>query len=189
MARRFNTGLSLVELMVGMAIGLLIVAVALLALTHHLRESRSQVTQARLAHDLHAAGDLMLRDLRRAGPLTIDTQGVMFSHAGSTEELAYRLRAGVLEMKIGLGSWQALTDADTVRVSSLRIVPQVHETSLAAFCSRPCPADDATCPPRHRSRHLELYIEASAPQEPRLSRRFRSTAALVHDVVVGGCPA
>lgn len=189
MTRRFNTGLSLVELMVGMAVGLLIVAVALLALTQHLRESRSQVTQSRLAHDLHAAGDLMLRDLRRAGPFTTEAHAVVFSHAGSTEALAYRLRAGVLEMKIGLGSWQALTDADTLRVSSLRIVPQVRETSLAGFCSRPCPADDATCPPRHQSRQLELHIEASAPQEPRLSRRFSGAAALVHDVVVGGCPA
>jgi prepilin peptidase dependent protein B len=189
MGRRFHAGLTLVELMVSLAVGLLIVAVALLTLTLHLRESQRQVTQARLAHDLQAAGELMLRDLRRAGPLTPEAQGIRFTHAGSTEELAYRLRAGVLEMKIGLGAWQAMTDVDTLRVSSLRIVPHVQQTSLAGFCSRPCPADDATCPPRQQSRQLELQIEASAPLEPQLSRRFVGIAHLAHDLLVGGCPA
>lgn len=189
MGRRVNSGLSLVELMVGLAVGLLIVAIALLATTQHLRESRSQVTEARLSHDLDTVATLMLRDLRRAGPLTVDAQGVRFSPAGSAEELAYRLRAGLLEMKIGAGHWQAMTDIETLRVSSLRIVPQVRETALAGFCSRPCPPDDAACPPRQQVRQLELQLEASAPQAPHLTRRFSATARLPHDLLVGGCPA
>ncbi len=60
-------GLSLVELMVGLALGLFIVAAALLLLTSHLRENRHLVLEARLMQDLRTTVDMMGRQLRRAG--------------------------------------------------------------------------------------------------------------------------
>ncbi|MBC7956050.1 MAG: prepilin-type N-terminal cleavage/methylation domain-containing protein, partial [Cytophagales bacterium] len=76
--RRHQQGLSIVELMVGMAIGLVIVAAALFALTHHLRTNQSLLIEARLMQDLRTASDLIARDLRRAGPLTQPAGGVRF---------------------------------------------------------------------------------------------------------------
>ena len=65
--RRACRGISLVELMVGMALGLFIVATALFLLTEHLRENRSLLLQARLQQDLRVTLDLMSRHLQRAG--------------------------------------------------------------------------------------------------------------------------
>ncbi|MFL6660906.1 MAG: hypothetical protein ACJ8G7_01935 [Rhizobacter sp.] len=66
-SRRPARGLSLVELLVGMATGLLVTAGGLGLMAVSARESRALSTQTRLAQDLHAAAGLMSRELRRAG--------------------------------------------------------------------------------------------------------------------------
>ena len=60
-------GLSMVELLIGAAIGLVVAAAAAKLLAGHLRESRSLLLEARLMQDLRTATDLVTRDLRRAG--------------------------------------------------------------------------------------------------------------------------
>lgn len=64
---RAQRGLSIVELLVGMAIALFIAAAATTLLAGHLRESRALLLEARLMQDLRTAADLVARDLRRAG--------------------------------------------------------------------------------------------------------------------------
>jgi prepilin peptidase dependent protein B len=60
-------GLSLVELMVGIAVGLLVVAGALSISARNLANSHRLLADARFNQDLRAAMDLITRDLRRAG--------------------------------------------------------------------------------------------------------------------------
>jgi prepilin peptidase dependent protein B len=60
-------GLSLVELLVGLALGLLVLAAGAMLLTQQLREHRALLLEARLMQDLRTATDLVARDLRRAG--------------------------------------------------------------------------------------------------------------------------
>jgi prepilin peptidase dependent protein B len=60
-------GLTLVELLVGLALGLLVLAGGAMLLTQHLREHRALLLEARLMQDLRTAADLVARDLRRAG--------------------------------------------------------------------------------------------------------------------------
>ncbi len=62
-----QAGVSLVELLIGITIGLFIVGASVTALLLHLRESRSLIAQSRLMQDLRATTDLMARDLRRVG--------------------------------------------------------------------------------------------------------------------------
>lgn len=62
-----QAGVSLVELLVGLTIGLVITGAGLTALVAHLRESRALIAQSRLMQDLRATTDLIARDLRRAG--------------------------------------------------------------------------------------------------------------------------
>jgi prepilin peptidase dependent protein B len=186
--RRQQQGLSLVELMVGIAIGLVIVAAALFALTHHLRANRSLLVEARLAQDLRTAADLITRDLRRAGPLAQPDGGVRFSYPHGTEQWAYRLRSGVIEMQMGEGYWQAMTDANTVRVASLRITPQVQEIVLNDFCSQPCAEGSTTCPPRQTVRSLAIQIEAYAATDAAVHRSVQSTVRLRNDALTGACP-
>lgn len=60
-------GLSIVELMVGVAIGLFIVAGAAMLTGASLADQRRLLAETRLHQDLRAAMDLMTRELRRAG--------------------------------------------------------------------------------------------------------------------------
>ena len=79
---REQTGLSLVELLIGITIGLFIVVASLTALQIQLRESRALIAQNRLMQDLRAAADLMARDLRRVGYWGAADHGVW--HLAST---------------------------------------------------------------------------------------------------------
>ncbi len=66
-ARHPMRGQSMVELMVGLAVGLVVVGAAATLLVGQLREQRAQRLEARLVQDLGSAADLIARDLRRAG--------------------------------------------------------------------------------------------------------------------------
>ena len=63
----FQRGLSIVELMVGIAIGLIIVAAASLLMSGQLGENRRLLAETQLQQDLRAASDIITRELRRTG--------------------------------------------------------------------------------------------------------------------------
>jgi prepilin-type N-terminal cleavage/methylation domain-containing protein len=65
-ARR-QRGLSLVELMVGITIGLIVVAAASLLVSGQLTESRRLIAEAQVQQDLRASADIIARELRRSG--------------------------------------------------------------------------------------------------------------------------
>ena len=81
---RQQAGVSLVELLIGITIGLFIVGASLTALLMHLRESRSLIAQSRLMQDLRATTDLMARDLRRVGYWGAADHGVWQSEGSAT---------------------------------------------------------------------------------------------------------
>lgn len=60
-------GLSLVELMVGIAVGLFIVAGTVTLATSQLSENRRVLLETQVQQDLRATADIIARDLRRAG--------------------------------------------------------------------------------------------------------------------------
>lgn len=74
--RRTQRGLSLVELMVGITIGMIVVAGASVMMVNQLAEHRRLVLETQVQQDLRAAADLMLRDLRRAGFWATPQKGV-----------------------------------------------------------------------------------------------------------------
>lgn len=65
-------GLSLVELMVGITIGLIVVAAASLLVSGQLAESRRLIAEAQMQQDLRASADIIARELRRGGALGRD---------------------------------------------------------------------------------------------------------------------
>ena len=175
-------GLTMVELLIGMAIGLFIVAAAASLMTGNLRENRNLMIESRLMQDLRTAADLITRDLRRAGYWAAANAGVRGDAGGaalanpytdvtpagapadstsfrfsrdatenntvdSNEQFAFRLRNGAIELQLGAGNWQALTDATTLTVTEFSVTPTTEEISLADFCAQPCAAGSATCPP------------------------------------------
>jgi prepilin-type N-terminal cleavage/methylation domain-containing protein len=71
---RFRTqqGMSLVELMVGITIGLFIVAAASLMVGNQLSDNRRLLLETQVQQDLRATMDIMTRQLRRAGAVADD---------------------------------------------------------------------------------------------------------------------
>ena len=65
--RSAQQGLSIVELMVGVAVALVLIAGALKAYAGHVEHTRRLLLEARVQQDLRGATELIARDLRRAG--------------------------------------------------------------------------------------------------------------------------
>lgn len=60
-------GLSLVELLVGIAISMIVLVGAMQLFVNHIRNNRQLVLETRVNQDLRAAADLIARDIRRSG--------------------------------------------------------------------------------------------------------------------------
>ena len=64
---RREQGISIIELMVGIAVGLIVVSAAIAAFVGNLRGSSDNLRQVRLGEELNAAMAFMTNDIRRAG--------------------------------------------------------------------------------------------------------------------------
>lgn len=72
-------GASIVELMIGLALGLFVVGGGLLMLAGFTDENRRLLLETRLNQDLRAASDIVTRDLRRAGYWDAAHSGVWYA--------------------------------------------------------------------------------------------------------------
>ena len=107
----------------------------------------------------------------------------------ANEQFGFRLRNGVIEMQLGAGNWQALTDSGTLTVTRFSVTPTVQQIALPDFCTLPCPAGSSTCPPRLQVRSLALLI--ARPLGARAGARARRCAArcgCATTCCVGACP-
>lgn len=217
-------GMSIVELLVGMALGLFIVGASIALAMSHLREHRALLLEGRLMQDLRSATDLVLRDLRRAGtwgdagagvwhqsssgvvenpyaaiaPAAAASDAVSFSfsrdsienhHLDSHEQFGFRLRRGVIEMLLGAGNWQALTDSGTLVVTAFSVTPTVQELALPSFCSKDCPSgSSSTCPPRQQIRSWTVAVTGRSITDAAVLRSVHSNVRARNDVIVGACP-
>lgn len=91
-ARR-QAGLSMVELLVGIAIGLLVVAAASMLTATQLGENRRMLLETQLQQDLRATVEIITRQLRRAGAVAqpmnyIWTEQLPGADAGNTDDMA-----------------------------------------------------------------------------------------------------
>lgn len=144
---RRQAGLSIVEFMVGLALGLLIVAGASSMFVGNIVSARRLQVEARLEQDLRAAMDMITRDLRRGGYWANAMNGVLtanpynvvslaasppaISYAysrdtndvlGTDEQFGFRLNTntggnGSVDMSLS-GNWQAVTDTATMKLDT-----------------------------------------------------------------------
>jgi prepilin peptidase dependent protein B len=219
---RAQRGLSLVELLVGVAIALFIAAAAATLFAGNLRENRQLLLEARLMQDLRTAADIATRDLRRAGYWADATAGVWAVGASgvtanpyvaltpsgaasdavsfrysrdttennlvdSNEQFGFRLRNGAIELQLGAGNWQALTDAGTLTITAFSVTPTLQDIDLGVFCATPCPTGSAMCPPHQQVRSLALLISGRLVVDASVTRTLRSQVRLRNDPVVGAC--
>ena len=223
--RPAQRGLSLVELLVGVAIALFIAATGATLLAGNLRENRNLLLEARLMQDLRTATDVISRDLRRAGYWGAATDGVWTAAVAASgvaanpyvalapgaaasdavsfrysrdavennlvdgnEQFGFRLRNRVIEMLLGAGNWQALTDAGTLDITEFSVTPAVQQIDLRAYCTQPCPAGSLTCPPRQQVRSLAVVVTGRSTTDASVTRSLHSNVRLRNDAVSGACP-
>ncbi len=158
--------MSLVELMVGITIGLFIVAAASLMVGNQLSDNRRLLLETQLQQDLRATMDIMTRQLRRAGAVDDDRSvqmladdagasgsqnlalmdvttpalgGIRFKYylnAGVQGEFGFKLEDQTIKTQLSADNWQDLTDRNAVNVTKLEFNPRVLLTESALI---PCP--------------------------------------------------
>lgn len=208
---RRQRGLSLVELMVGITVGLFIVAAAAMMTTSQLGDNRRLMIETQVQQELRAAMDLINRDVRRASgwdaaatgvwrpnnltvsanphaDLQADSGGTSLEYAyrhGSNETPSgFRLQDEALQMRVG-NAWQTVTDVQTIRLLDLTLELQEHQVNLASYCLNPCAV--GSCPTLF-VRTVDVAISAQATTDASVQRRLVSTIRLPNDKVVGACP-
>lgn len=72
LSKRHQTGLTLIELLIGMLVGLIVVAGGINVFATSVRGQSENIKLTRLNQDMRAMMDIMVRDIRRAGFVTDD---------------------------------------------------------------------------------------------------------------------
>lgn len=88
--RRRSAGLSMIELLVGTAVGLVIAAAAAAVVGANVRENRQLQLEARLMQELRSTAGLVARDLRRAGYWAASASGVRGDSASAPASNPHR---------------------------------------------------------------------------------------------------
>lgn len=208
-----QAGWSVVELMVGLTIGLIVVAGALALFAGHIGYSRRLLVEARLNQDLRAVAGLMARELRRAGywehalagqgnphaPMLAQAgdPAISYSLARDTangraadgvlqddEQFGFKLDAGVLKMRLG-GSWQPMTDLAVLTVNHFSVSPHETVLDIRDACPATCTAG-AGCPTL-TVRSYTLLLKGTATPDPGVSRVLQTTVRVRNDALQGHC--
>lgn len=219
-----HRGLSVVELLVGVAVGLFLVAGASTLFVTNLANSRQLLLEARIVQDLRATADMITRDLRRAGYWgnalagTVATAASGVSTTGtnpyrsitpgtgmieytfsrdttendtldSNENFGFRRAVvsgvGVMQMKLGTGNWQTITDPDSMDVTAFTVTPTETDIDMRDACAVACAG--ASCP-TIRVRQYALTLTARAIGDPRVVRTLQTRVRPRNDEFRGACP-
>jgi type IV pilus assembly protein PilW len=234
-------GLSLVELLVGVAVGLFLVAGAATLFVTNLGNSRQLLLEARINQDLRATADLVTRDLRRAGYWGNSLAGTVATVVGgvsTTTPNPYRTitpgaeiveyafsrdvaenntlnnnenfgfqRAvvngvGTVQMKVGAGNWQTVTDPQSMDVTAFTVTPTETDVDVRAACAVACCSDadvtagtcatrniaaGASCPTM-RVRQYAVALTANAVGNARVIRTLQTRVRPRNDEYAGVCP-
>lgn len=173
-------GFSVVELLVGVAIGLFIIGGGIKLFVDALQGNRRLLLETRVNQELRAAADIVARDLRRSGYWTQSLTGVVWpaatnpnnalalSVANSASQATYTYDgagitgirvsgAGALQAQVG-GNWQDLTDTGVVLIptngTGFSITPDIQPISLGGNCTPACALGSPGCPVLNVRRYI-----------------------------------
>lgn len=209
-AARAQRGASLVEMMVGIAVGLFIVAGASLTVSTQLSENKRLLAETQLQQDLRAAADIMTRDMRRAGywadayravgrpdvtatrnPFTtvsvapgVAAQATYQYRRAVNQEGPYgfRLNNGVIQSRVDGGAWNDLTDVRALEVTAFDVA-SFAEPSVVLPCPKACADGSTDCWPRNQVRGFVLTIDARARIDATVTRSLVTTVRLRNDLI------
>jgi prepilin peptidase dependent protein B len=145
--------------------------------------------------------------------LTNTTNGeVVFAYdkaASASETSGFRVRNGALQLQLGSGNWQAVTDTGSLFISVAQLATPVLRT-VDLYMSCPCVGKLACTPasfhgptttpsasspganyanrPRLTVRQYTLTLRGYAPNAPTMVREVRETIRVRNDDAEGVCP-
>lgn len=240
--RTLGRGLSVVELLVGVAIGLFILAGATMAVTGQLSNNRRLLADTQLQQDLRVAADIITHDVRRAGytgaaylavwPAN-PASGLVNAYAAMSPESAASAVTAVtysassalnpgqennaldnnevsgarwdqsthaLEIQLGNGNWQALTDPNSMLITGFDITVDSHDqdvpcgadpggttcTACALTYGR-CAQGPTPCPLKVTTRDVNFVVTAKSAIDPSVTRSLRWSVRARNDVVRESC--
>lgn len=165
--RNTQRGLSIVELMVGVAVGMFVVGGAIKLFVDHVVSNKRQLAEIRVNQDMRAAADILARDIRRAGywenaasqvaavnPYAVaaslpSASDIRYAYArnaddtlDSNEQVGFRRQVvsgiGVLQIQDGLNNWQPITDPGTVDITNFTVTAAAPALSTDMSDLCPC---------------------------------------------------
>jgi hypothetical protein len=228
-SRRSTSGLSIVEMMIGITIGLFILAGSAFVMTSQVTDNRKLLLEAQLNQDLRTVAMFLINDLRRANyyggtyrhvwasdpslvaynpyktlvPAASDGSNSIqyarslddrFGNAApgndtvDTSELvtiALNTSTSVVEMTLGNGSPQALTDGNVVKVTDMTF--KIQYKDLPVPCGLTCPVDASNCRLTQRQRIVSFKLVAQAVHDPSVRRSMQESIRLRNDVNLYVC--
>jgi type II secretory pathway pseudopilin PulG len=209
-SRRMQRGLSIVELMVGLALGLFVVAGATVVTSTQLGDNRRLLLETQLQQDLRSSADIIARELRRAGYWSTAEESVwtptanaspnLFSTVAtpSTTQVDFKYRrgpgqegpygfkldtgTGTLRTMLAAAGWQDLTDTRTMRITNLSITPEVSPEQVLP-CPRLCADGTDSCWPRVSNRRFLVDITGQSVSDASFQRQLRTYVRVRNDLV------
>ena len=198
-----QAGLTLVELLIGVAIGLLLITGATSLFLSNLDSSRRLLLEARLNQNIRSAAELITRDLRRAGSwapavatlgshtthphqhLLSDTHRVTYSFTPPSGQSDFRfsLVDNRLRLSIGGGTAQDVTDPTMAKVTGFTISFSGSDLDIGTQ-NIPALPERVQC---LVTRRYDISIEAEAPSDPSVKRQLQTSVRVRNDFV-GLCP-
>lgn len=208
--RRLQRGLSVVELMVGVTVGLFVVAAAALMVSGQLSDNRSLLLATQIQQDLRSTADIITRELRRIGfadsvlvwndgmsaPVAETSVASITPASGSSiteidffyrrrpgddTRFGFKLEDGVIKTKV-YDAWEVLTDPRVMRVTAFNInMPAATEYRLP--CAKLCSDDTQDCWPVVRMRTATVTITGVSTSDAAITRTVSSQVRVRNDWV------
>lgn len=212
-------GLSLVELMVGIAVGLMVVAGASFVAVNQIGDNRRLTLETQVQQDLRAAADMIARDLRRSGYWGNSQQGLWQGSnpaAASNPYAAASAAAGQIEFnysrdvvednavdtdkeafgfKLEGGAIKMLIGSTWQQLTDPGVLQVTglavtpKPQSVQQACFKECPGGGTACWPTLAIRRYAIEITGHAVSDANVERSVRESVRLRNDVPSGACPA
>lgn len=221
---RRQFGLSIVELLIGIAVGLFVLAGATMVASNQVADNKRLLLETQVQQDLRTAMDVIVRDVRRSGfsydanllhkvgdPASPTINGghkpagiidpsnpLIYSYSrfnaigvdnNGAADLAnvkgFRWQGNVIQVQLGSGNWQALTDPDVVKITQFAATSPAPSTINLPTCDNPggCPAASG-CGLQHIvSNHIDITMTGQATHDPSVTRTVSTRVRLRNDEV------
>ncbi len=209
-----QAGMSLVELLVGVAIGLFIVAAATLMVGNQLSDNRRLLLETQLQQDMRASMDIMVRQIRRAGLWEDnDSLSMLATDAGQPGQFVaarYDIQVGAGGDEISFNYWLNFQDRgawgfrlrngaiqtslsrggwqDLTDRNTVNVTAlrftPVASTSEVVPCPNLCPDTTTACWPRSMVRAYRITLQAQAASDPQVTRQMQALARVRNNLPV-----